>query len=158
MTVRDRDNGARRLLEIARKRPRVSVGILAPKAQAAKKEGGSGHPTLVEVASAHEFGVGVPRRSFIADWADQSEADAVRRLKRVMRNVVKNHASLTDSMDVFGHWAVGEIQDRISSGIPPELSERRKAEKRVGGKSGDTPLIHTGQLRSSITHRTEVDG
>jgi len=75
-----------------------------------------------------------------------------------MRHVIKNNANLTDSMDVFGHWAVGEIQERISQGIPPELSEARKAQKRVNGLSGNTPLIHTGQLRSSISHRTVVDG
>lgn len=158
MTVRDRDNGAQRLLQIVRQRPRVKVGIVGPQAQASKKGAGSGTATLAEVAAFHEFGAGVPRRSFIADWADLSEADAIRRLTRVMRHVIKNNASLADSMDVFGHWAVGEIQERISQGISPELSEARKAQKRVNGLSGDTPLIHTGQLRSSITHRTEIDG
>lgn len=153
-TVRDRDHGARRLLQIVARRPRVRVGIFSPEAGAPKKS--SPGTSLVVVAAAHEFGIGVPRRSFINDWAEYAWANAARRMRRVVKRTIQG-GSLREGLEVWGSWAANSMKYRISLGIPPELSERRKREKKVRGKKGDRPLIDTGQLRSSITYQVEVD-
>ena len=69
MSVTDRDNGARRLLEQIRaiKGAAVDVGVLGQKA--AEDHGGL---TVGDVATFHEFGLGVPERSFVRNYVDRS--------------------------------------------------------------------------------------
>lgn len=152
MTIRDIDRGAKRLVAMAKRRtPSVRVGIMGSEASE-KKQGGSAGATLVDIASYHEFGRGNnERRSFIADWADESEAEALKKLRSVFKMAIKS-GGFERNLNLFGLWAQGGIQKRIAQGIAPELKASTKARKKVRGKSGNTPLIDTGQLRSSITY------
>jgi hypothetical protein len=131
-----------------KKRPTVRVGVMGSKASEAKsvRGGGGSETTVIDVATKHEFGIGVPRRSFIADWADESEAEARRRLRKAADRI-EDQGGLELELNKFGIWAVGQIQARISRRIPPPLSETRIAQK-----GSDVPLIDTGQLRSSVTY------
>jgi hypothetical protein len=143
------DRGAKRVLKAMKARPVVRVGVMGDEAAAPKKSktGGTSVSTVIDVATIHEFGIGVPRRSFIADWADESITDSQRRLRKAANRINKKGADLEMELERFGLWAVGEIQKRISRGISPDISEETK--KRKGS---NIPLIDTGQLRSSITH------
>jgi hypothetical protein len=114
---------------------------------------------LITVAAAHEFGIGTVRRSFIADWFDGNEPEIRVALQKIATAGVKRGMPLDQAMKRFGAWCVGQIQQRIADGIAPELSERRKAEKaELSGKAKDTPLILTGQLRSSIRSNVYLAG
>lgn len=105
---------------------------------------------LIDVALAHEFGVGTPRRSFIGDWFDEKVDTELRtKLKRGMLEAAKRGYTTEQALQRFGAWAAGSIKRRIRAGIAPQLSPRRLKEKaKVNAKS--TPLIFTGQLISSI--------
>jgi hypothetical protein len=130
----------------------VDVGVLGDDAGDAH-EGGDEPVTVAEVATIHEFGDpenGIPRRSFIRDYVDQYRSDLEQRMKQIGRRIVKGD-NLHDLLEQFGLVAVGEIQTRIANKIPPPLSKKREEEK-----GSPVPLIDTGQLRSSITHRVEV--
>jgi hypothetical protein len=111
--------------------------------------------TLAEVATKHEFGIGTPRRSFLVDWVDANEDKIKSALRRVCKRAleVKKPRTASQALGRFGLWAVGQIQARIVSGIAPELSETRKAQKAATTMAGDaknTPLILTGQLKAGI--------
>lgn len=158
MTVRDRDRGAAALVRKSGKRARVKVGVIGQEAAKRKRQpAGSGtvvsDETVIDIATKHEFGIGVPQRSFIAGYADESESINKRRLRNVMMQVIKG-MPMDVALETFGLVIVGEMQERISNRIPPPLSQAR-----IKVKGSDVPLIDTGQLRSSITHRVEgTDG
>ena len=148
MTVRDRDRGAQALLRRMKKRPKIRVGVMGSEAAEAKsvRGGGRGETTVIDVATKHEFGIGVPKRSFITDWADESEEEAKRRLRKAAERIAEQ-GNLEQELNRFGLWAQGEIQMRISRRIDPPISQAT-----VDRKGSDVPLIDTGQLRSSVTY------
>jgi hypothetical protein len=116
---------------------------------AEKKTGGSGL-TVAQVASYHEFGLGVPRRSFIRDYVDQNAEQIRQRLRKVAKDVGEGRLTLQVSMARFGEFVKDGIQSRIEAGIDPELSEATVKQRGPG-----VPLDNTGQLKSSIDYEVE---
>jgi hypothetical protein len=136
----------------------VTVGLHEQEGSAAKTESDRGE-SLVEVMTKHELGIGVPNRSFLGAWFDGNEPNLKIALDRIAKAAVENHRPVEQALARFGVWAVGSIQQRVADGIAPELSERRKAEKakaNLAGNAKDTPLIFTGQFRSSLTSKVEA--
>lgn len=148
MTIRDRDNGYKALLEKAKKlsegKPFVEVGILATEGDAEKGPG----LTLFEVAEQHEFGFGVPERSFIRAFFDENEDEVRKMLVKHMPDTL-GKSDKKEVMHKLGIWLVAKCQTRIRAHIEPALSPMT-----VQLKGSSTPLIDTGQLWTSISYRT----
>ena len=161
--VTDTDHGAKamreRIAALAASTARVRVGVLvdAPKrehdgAESSRSSESSG-PTLVEVAGWHEFGApdaNIPQRSFIRGTVDEKRADIERLEAVLLENVVTGKITEAQALDQLGAKVAGMIQTRISQGIQPAL-----AQATIDRKKSSTPLIDTGQLRSSITWAVE---
>lgn len=150
MSVKDTDRGyaalVRRLTTAGE--PTVSVGIHEAEGSASE-EGGA---TVAEIGSYHEFGLGVPQRSFIRDWFDENEEANKERIRKLAKAVAEGKIPSAEmALERFGLYAVGSIQSRIADGIEPEL-----AEETIRRKGSSTPLIDTGTLRSSITHKVNT--
>ena len=157
--VRDRDNG----LAAHKKRfahgARVTVGIHEAEGSEGKKEPeGTSRTSLIEVAEAHEFGLGVPQRSFVAGAVDDNESEFQTKLTEGLKaSAQPGGCGPEQTLERFGLYVVGVMQQRIADGIEPELAEKTKRQKqRRTGEAKDTPLILTGQLRSSIRSKLEV--
>jgi hypothetical protein len=157
--VRDRDNG----LAAHKKRfahgARVTVGIHEAESAEGKKEPeGTSRTSLIEVAEAHEFGLGVPQRSFVAGAVDDNESEFQAKLTEGLKaSAQPGGRGPEQTLERFGLYVVGVMQQRIADGIEPELAEKTKRQKqRRTGEAKDTPLILTGQLRSSIRSKLEV--
>lgn len=133
------------MLTLSGRRATVRVGVFGDAGQ----HGGSGD-TVADIATKHEFGLGVPRRSFIADYVDENEPELRRRLADAARMVALGH-DLEVVLERFGLQAVGEIVERIVRGIEPPNSPLT-----IERKGSSTPLVNTGQLKASIT--SKVDG
>lgn len=103
--------------------------------------------TIGEIAARHEFGIGVPERSFLRGYFHENSATVAEATLRLFRSRGANAATL----EVLGAWIVGQIQTRISNRIPPP-----NAPETIARKGSDVPLIDTGQLRSSVTHKVEA--
>lgn len=146
--ITDRDNGymtlMKRLSEAGK--PRVSVGVFG---DAGSYDNGA---TVEEVAGWMEFGTAnVEQRSFLRGWVDESGDEIRKTMGKIAEGLVTGKTpNRFVGLDRFGLWAVGQIQNRISDGIPPELEDAT-----VRRKGSSTPLIDTGLLRSSITHKVE---
>lgn len=128
---------------------RVTAGIL-------EREGSAAHPdakglTIAALAEIHEFGLGVPERSFIRAWFDQHQPEIVAVLKGRLAEAARGRISYDDAINQFALWVQGSIQRRIRDGIPPPL-----APETIRRKGSSVPLIDTGVLRSSITAKAEV--
>lgn len=146
----DRDRGYQELLRnvgAARGGSVVKVGIQGPKATAPKSGDNSDGLDLVTVASFHEFGLGVPERSFIRAWADENGDRIKAVLRRLAQQVAKGKISVDQALEQFGVWAVGQVQMRITRGIGPAL-----APSTVAQKGSSVALVDTGQLKSAITY------
>lgn len=163
--VTDTGGGARELLarvrELAAGRT-VRVGVLADKPKEAErgkhsKKGrirdkvarrAAARPSLLEVAIIHEFGGGrVPARSFIRATMDEKRTEIMALQVSLAREVLKGTMTPEQALNALGAKVAAWCQARIVAGIAPPLAAstlRRKKRK-------TTPLILTGQLKSSIT-------
>lgn len=124
---------------------KVRVGILA---DAPKRGAKAGPYSLMEVALVHEFGGGhVPARSFIRATMDESAALIRAQQMQLARAVLSGTLTADVALARLGAYVVGLVQARIVAGIAPPLAPSTLRRK----KNKPTPLILTGQLRSSVT-------
>lgn len=163
--IRDKDKGATAMLARLLAHGALSVGVLGPEAAQVHEAPHAIGPvqagpssehslTVGEIAEIHEFGLGsCPRRSFLADWADEKKDE-------ITNIVIKGGAALVRGKSIkspiqllnqIGQWAVGSIQTRMATNIPPPL-----APETIKRKGSSVSLIDTGQLRSSITYRVDA--
>lgn len=150
--IRDIDRGWTDLLKrLAKGTTDVTVGLHAQDGGVQKKAAGGmpeSESTLIDVAAAHEFGLGVPRRSFIADWQDQNAALHQKQIEAMAKAIVRGTVPSAEvAAERLANLWVGEVQKRIVAGISPPLKKRT-----IDRKKSSTPLIDTGQLRSSIAY------
>lgn len=150
-SVRTVDRGASRLIQTVTSTgtlASVDVGVLEGKGGQTKGDGG---PTVAQIAEWAEFGIGQPMRSWLRDWITQSQAEILRVQREEYRRVLVGQQTKAKALARLGVWIVGQIQARIASGIAPP-----NAESTIRQKGSSTPLIDTGQLRSSITSRVNA--
>ena len=148
MAVTVRDRGAAKMLAAARARqPAALVGVLG---ELADQPAGDGDVTVGQIAEWAEFGIGQPMRSWLRAWIDESQAEIKARMEAESQAVIQGAITPHRAAQRLGVWAVGQIQLRISAGIAPP-----NADSTIEKKGSSTPLIDTGQLRSSITNQVE---
>jgi len=164
--VKDNDKGYKKLISQAAKlkhKPYVKVGIQGSDAGEPKKvrndDGSISTVTdisVVEIANFHEFGLGVPERSFLRDTLDINRNKYNAIAKEMKTEIALGKMSNEKALSVIGEKIKADCQVRISDGIPPPLSDETIKNKTVNGRTGKTPLIDTGQLRQSITYVVEA--
>lgn len=127
---------------------RLSVGVH----EAEGSESEDGETTVLDVAAINEFGGpddNPPRRSFIADWADENADEHKELLRKSAAAVVKGTLPSNEvALERLGLRFVGDVQKRMIAGIAPE-----NAASTIARKGSSTPLIDDGQVLSSITHQ-----
>jgi hypothetical protein len=149
-SVKDRDNGYRSLLAnvgAASGGAGVKVGIQGAEATAPKRGDDAGDLDLVTVAAIHEFGLGVPERSWLRAWVDENRTMIEADLRKAAQLVIGGKARLDVTLERVGLKFQAAIQERIVAGIAPAL-----APETIARKGSSTPLVDTGQLKSAITY------
>ena len=149
MTVIDKDKGWTAFGEAVHSlsdNPHVKVGVQGEQASA---QHGADGLTNVELATIHEYGLGVPRRSFLRDAIDEHQRDIANLLAVMGQRVLLGEATEAYALALVGEVTVGIIKERILAHIDPPLSAARIAEK--GGIT--TPLFEHGTLTASITYK-----
>lgn len=118
---------------------------------------GSSGLTVADVATFHEFGVppfqmrngrehpGIPQRSFIRGWYDESQDFIRETLRSQMTLVLKGKLTAEQAGARISLAFEGDMKKRVSRGIPPPL-----APSTIEAKGSSKPLIDTGQLRAAI--------
>jgi len=152
--ITDKDRGAAEMIARMIAHGALSFGVLGAEGDqpAEQHNGGKSTITVSEVAAIHEFGLGsAPRRSFLADWADEKKAEIQNVVMRGGAALARGRISSPKQLlEQIGQWAVGSIQARMATNIPPPL-----APATIKRKGSSVALIDTGQLRSSITYRVD---
>lgn len=123
----------------------LAVGILSD-GKAGDDHGGI---TVLFIASIHEFGApdaGIPARSFVRGYVDENGPKIRAVQAKLSRMALDGKISVPNALNQLGAFVAGGMQQRIADGIMPPLSPVT-----IEAKGSSTPLIDTGQLRSSIT-------
>jgi hypothetical protein len=150
----------------------VTVGVHGDDG-AQDHEGGSGFArddtaqssglTVAEVGGFHEFGVspfqlrsgavhpGIPQRSFIRAWFDESQAFIAETLQSQMALVVAGKLTAEKAGERIALAFEGSVKQRIARGIPPP-----NAPATIEAKRSSKPLIDRGQLRAAVRGRSLV--
>lgn len=153
MSVHEVDHGADRigrlLLELSGPNaPGAVVGVMGADASATH---GEGPLSAVEIAAVHEFGAKlpngtvIPMRSFLRATLDEHADDIAVFKLRVADAMLAGRVDAHGGTQAVAMYVVGLVQERIASGIDPEL-----ADATIERKGSSVPLIDHGQLRSSI--------
>lgn len=119
----------------------ISAGVHASEGEASHNSG----ETVLEIAIKHEFGLGVPKRSFIRAWYDEQAKQNADLIRRELRQAAKGVRSFDQAMDRVALKMEASIKRRIRDGIPPPNSPQT-----IQKKGSSTPLVDKGQLRASI--------
>lgn len=110
--------------------------------------------SILEIATMHEFGLAhIPERSFLRAWFDSQLEKNKKAMKSAATRILKGKWTADEAMKKLGSYFQGQIQKRIAAGIPPANAPRT-----IANKGSSTPLIDTGQLRSSITYHLFENG
>lgn len=128
----------------------VKVGIMGSEAAELKTNGKKG-TTVAQIATYHEFGYGVPRRSFLRDYFDQEIYDVFKIVAQAVGRAAKKGLALYTVGEFIGLLTTAKIRSRIDRHIPPPLHPTT-----IRRKGSSTPLVNTGQLKSSITYISET--
>lgn len=116
------------------------------------KEGQS-HLTVLELANIHEFGLGVPQRSFIREWQANYESTAKGLIKEEWRKALMGEQTPSQVITKLGKTFLAACrQNFVTFPFQP------LADETVKRKGFDKPLIWSGQLYSSLTYRVIVGG
>lgn len=149
MPVIDRDRGYKKLMRRVKKAARpqaITVGIHG-------EEGGAGHgdsgTTVGDIATRHEFGIGVKQRSFIRAWADADKSKHENILRQLGRSVVKGTNTVDQGLDKAGVVLAAECQGFIQGNRVSPKTEYKDPD------SNPTTLIETSQLVTSITFKID---
>ena len=144
-SVRQVDRGAAALrARLAAKAQAVEVGVIGDKSTLPEGEG----VTVADVALWAEYGLGQPQRSWLRDWIEENQAALATNMRAEVAAIKAGARTKDQALARLGLWIQGAIQERIANGIEPP-----NADSTIQRKGSSKPLIDTGQLRSSISHR-----
>lgn len=107
--------------------------------------------TVADIGTIHEFGLGVPERSFIRAWFDEASDENRALLQSRLKLVIAGKLTPEQALERCALKFEAGVRRRIRARIPPPL-----AQSTIDRKGSSTPLIDTGQLVSSIRAKAEV--
>jgi hypothetical protein len=152
----DKDLGYKRILEeyttIKSNKPHVKVGLQTTMDQRKKKrrEGGESNESVLDVGVRHEFGLGVPERSYMRLTYDKTKEEMFRFIKTQNSKILLGKTTVRKALDLVGQKSQTDIKDTIKR-TPSEWPPL--AESTILKKGSSKPLIDTGQLINSIQYK-----
>lgn len=149
IAIRTRDTGLSKFLKRLTS-PEITVGVHSADGSEMQDDSDL---TVAEIAAIHEFGLGVPERSWLRDFVDENREKLSDMLATTAKLIAEGKYPADVAMNRFGLAVVGMVKKRIVAGIDPPLTDETKREKeRVTGGPKDTPLIRFGQFISAVAH------
>lgn len=103
--------------------------------------------TVASIGYAHEYGVGVPERSFMRSTIREKKRATVKLQTKLLKKVQAGTMSQDRALGILGDAFRGWIEEKIESIKTPPNAPSTLAMK----APKTNPLIDTGQLHTSIT-------
>jgi hypothetical protein len=111
--------------------------------------------TIAEIGAAHELGLGVPRRSFVADYAEETAEENAELMAKLMREVLAGRLTYEMACKKFGVLVEGGMKKRLRD-TPADWKEL--SQRTIDRKKSSKPLIDTTALMAAITHKVTKGG
>ena len=109
-----------------------------------------GGKTVASVARYNEFGLGVPKRSFMRPAVHRNRQMLVERLRSEYKKALRNNTNTMDVLEIFGQLVQGLIQNQIiNTTYPPN------APSTIKRKGVNSPLRDTRLMLHSVRYQTE---
>jgi hypothetical protein len=129
------------------KRGHVAVGLPAEEVGGTVYDDGQ---TVAQVGAQHEYGAGVPRRSFLRTPFTAKQDDLTAAIAKQFEDVFQRGKKAEQALGLIGTVAVNISKGAFTSrgyGEWPDISAATKEDK-----GSSQVLIDTGTLRNSITY------
>ena len=129
------------------KRGYVAVGLPADEVGGTVYDDGQ---TVAQVGAQHEYGAGVPRRSFLRTPFDIKKDDLDKAIAKQFEDVFKRGKNADKALGLIGTVAVNVVKGAFTTrgyGEWPDITDDTKE-----AKGSSQVLIDTGTLRNSITY------
>ncbi len=108
--------------------------------------------TNAEVAVFNEFGTAnAPARPFMRPAIAKNKNSIMKMQEEGYSDVLKQRSSVGRELKSIGVFVTGEIQREITSVKSPA-----NAKSTIKAKGSSNPLIDTGAMRQSVTHKVEL--
>jgi phage gpG-like protein len=132
----------------------VLVGIPASKAE--RQEGDEEPINNAQLGYIHEFGApasNIPARPFLNPGIARTQESINNHLQKAAKAAMDGNSEKVDvELNATGLIAQAGARNEINSGAFEALAAATLAARLRRGRTGDKPLIDTGQLRNSITY------
>lgn len=146
--VSDKDMGMEDLLRKidGMQKGEVFVGITEESGQH-----GKAHIPVLQLANIHEFGLGVPERSFIRGWQASYEPVSRQKLAATWQKVIARQISTSQALTSLGKEFLFDARNYFVTHAFTPLSQVT-----INKKGHDKALIETGQMFSSLTFHIKL--
>jgi hypothetical protein len=155
--VTDRDRGWERLTRELRGAKGLvgKSGVVGPKAAAERKLDDGRTVTNAELAMIHEFGDGVPERSFIRKPFDDNRQKYESRLALYARRVYAGAMKVERAVGLVAAEMSSDVKKYIVNGpgVPPP-----NAPATIAKKGSSRPLVDTAQMKNAVTWAVVREG
>lgn len=137
----------------------VKVGFPEGEKVGLKRSKGSGHPRVTNmadmatIAAVHEFGSkarNIPARSFLRPAFDVHKKKLMRLKERLAKDMIDGKIGFQQAFGILGEFAVNKVKRQIDAVMEPPLKPES-----IRRKGSSKPLIDTGQMRATVTYKTE---
>lgn len=107
--------------------------------------------TVAALGVVHEFGVpsrGIPSRPFMRQTWDRHGESTKRLIRQMFKLLMTNKIKLYPAMGKIGAYYEGQVKTTIRNGVFQSNTAATLAKKK-----SSKPLIDTGLMRASVTHK-----
>jgi len=139
---RTRNNGGIDAVKQRSKPGALKVGLLAGLGEHPGSDDGT---TIPEIGAAHEFGAGVPERSFIRSTIAENISKYNKMRRDLIKAMVAGEISSSKAVAILGEAVKADVQRKIET-----LSDPPNSDETIEHKGSSNPLIDTGAMRQSI--------
>lgn len=157
MTVTVTDNTAALMRAVrALTQSEVLIGIPADAPARTPEPGEPTSPTNAMIGYLMERGSpanNLPPRPFLVPGVEAIREPALARLKKAGQQALAGDVAQVDkALHAVGLMGQNAVRKKITDGPFTPLAPRTLEQRRARGRSGEKPLIDTGQLRNSLTY------
>lgn len=110
-----------------------------------------GELTNAELALIHEFGLGVPERSFLRAAFDRNQPKYLDNLQKLIAAVYDGKISIERALGLLSQQAASDMRNFIRE----RQVEPANSEATIARKGSSVPLIDSGQLINALTGAVE---
>ncbi len=107
--------------------------------------------SVAKVGIAHEYGIGVPERSFMRSTFKENLPEYKKLVEGAVVAAIKGKRKIKNSLGRIGSKVASDIKAKIVAIQEPGNSEATKAKK-----GSSNPLIDSSHMKNSVTYEVEA--